>query len=339
MNNIISIVAIFQNLGDIPEEYFIHATMAIVAVALLVFIGKILSQLKAANKRLEIFKSFPGRVGVCDRRGNIYFLQDDDDKSNIRELKNVSDIKNVNRKEIMAAITTVFNTHEPKTFEYEQKADKRATIISPLEESVMGKETVVWFSHENTELFNARKQAESFAKQTRQNLVKLRTTKKLWDTIINSLPIQIFAKDTNDNFKYVFANKEFCNYVGKTEDEIIGKTDFEIFSEKVAENIRSDDILNLENLDEGIERIREIHNLDGTTHRLKTVLKPFRDSTGKLFLIGTIIDITKIGTEFINGKKIENQECQPEVVEQNISEEETQEVKLGQSEEFVEEEI
>jgi PAS domain S-box-containing protein len=67
---------------------------------------------------------------------------------------------------------------------------------------------------------------------------------KLDDTLeilLNSLPgIQVFAKDLNGRFTFI--NNEAQQAFGKTsEDEILGKTDFDIFDGKLAENYVSSD--------------------------------------------------------------------------------------------------
>jgi PAS domain S-box-containing protein len=67
---------------------------------------------------------------------------------------------------------------------------------------------------------------------------------KLDDTLeilLNSLPgIQVFAKDLSGRFTFI--NNEALQSYGKTsEDEVIGKTDFDIFDGKLAENYVTSD--------------------------------------------------------------------------------------------------
>ena len=272
----------------------IHFAVIIMAVFVASYIRRILAELKQAKRTLSVFKSLDGRVGVCDRRGNLYFLHTENENINKRGLKHIKEIKNIDYKKIMASITTVFNTRTPLTLDYEYNSTKRAMTISPLDEKIMGQECVVWFSHDNTELHDARTQAEHFAEQNCRNLTKLRQATKLLDIVINALPIQIFAKDANDNFKYIFANKKFREFIGKEESEIIGNTDFDLYPDFLAQQMRSEDSLNLENLDEGIESVREAKSANGTFHKLRVITYPFQDGTGRLLLLGAIVDVTEV---------------------------------------------
>ncbi|MGB9600308.1 MAG: diguanylate cyclase domain-containing protein [Myxococcota bacterium] len=59
------------------------------------------------------------------------------------------------------------------------------------------------------------------------------------DFIINSIPAQIYYKDKE--LKYRWVNKRFLQYKGLPEDEIIGKSDNEIYPEEQAKNIINED--------------------------------------------------------------------------------------------------
>ncbi len=309
-------------LGFVVEQstllYCVIAVLLIINAITFSIIKKRSALLKDANRKLEIFKAFPGRVGVCDRRGDILFLHTENDPSLVRDVHNIRDLKNVNTKEIMATMLTAFNTREPRTLEFEQKAKKRAMIISPLDEKIFDKETVVWFSHDNTELYDARKQAEHFAEQNRKNLAKLRQTTRLWNIVINTLPLQIFAKDANSDFKYVFVNKKFREFIGKSEEEIIGKTDFEIFPDTLARSLREEDELNVNNLEESLGNVRVAMSAEGVSRKLRSMTYPFQDGAGGVLLLGACIDVTEI-ENLIKNEKLTNFALEQTALESDIS--------------------
>ena len=56
-------------------------------------------------------------------------------------------------------------------------------------------------------------------------------------SLFQSLPLNIYAKDLNGRF--IFANRFFCSNVGKTHEEIIGTSDFDILPPDLAENMPS----------------------------------------------------------------------------------------------------
>ena len=58
---------------------------------------------------------------------------------------------------------------------------------------------------------------------------ELRSREALLNKVINSLSANIFAKNADDKFRYVIANQHFADFVGKKPEEIIGKTDRDLF--------------------------------------------------------------------------------------------------------------
>lgn len=59
-------------------------------------------------------------------------------------------------------------------------------------------------------------------------------------TVIDSSSNLMIFKD--QDFKYRIVNKAFCDFTGRSEDEIIGKTDFDIFPKEKAEKYRNSDM-------------------------------------------------------------------------------------------------
>ncbi|MDU2065518.1 MAG: PAS domain S-box protein [Sporomusaceae bacterium] len=60
-------------------------------------------------------------------------------------------------------------------------------------------------------------------------------------TLLDSLPALVFFK--NLGCMYVMANQTFCDAVGYSLEEIIGKTDYDLFSAKRADKYRQDDLI------------------------------------------------------------------------------------------------
>lgn len=71
---------------------------------------------------------------------------------------------------------------------------------------------------------------------------KAETTMKFLKNIIDCLPCLLFIKDVDDDFKHILVNKYFCDVMGHSESEIIGKQDFDISgSREFADRCRADD--------------------------------------------------------------------------------------------------
>lgn len=55
----------------------------------------------------------------------------------------------------------------------------------------------------------------------------------LLSNIINTLPMYLFVKDTGDNFRYLYSSPMMNQIYGRFHNEVVGKTDFDLFSDPV----------------------------------------------------------------------------------------------------------
>jgi PAS domain S-box-containing protein len=76
----------------------------------------------------------------------------------------------------------------------------------------------------------ARRQAEELLKDSRA----------LFDSVVNSLPQRLLCKD--EAGRYTFVNAAFCADLGKPIEEIVGKTDLDLYPKEVAERNRREDL-------------------------------------------------------------------------------------------------
>ncbi|MBC2716568.1 MAG: PAS domain-containing protein [Desulfobacteraceae bacterium] len=75
----------------------------------------------------------------------------------------------------------------------------------------------------------------------RQNAEKvLKEQRELLQTILDAIPDFVSLQDRH--FVYKSVNKAFCKIVGKNENEIIGKTDFDLFTRKQAQTYQQEDL-------------------------------------------------------------------------------------------------
>lgn len=75
--------------------------------------------------------------------------------------------------------------------------------------------------------------------QRRHAEEKVRDSEALYHSLVETLPQNIFRKNRQERF--TFANQQFCRVLGKTLDEILGKTDFDFFPPELAAKYQSDD--------------------------------------------------------------------------------------------------
>jgi PAS domain S-box-containing protein len=67
----------------------------------------------------------------------------------------------------------------------------------------------------------------------------LRETEVLYHSLVETLPQMILRKDLDGRF--TFANQRFCSELGRSLEDILGKTDFDFFPRELAEKYRRDD--------------------------------------------------------------------------------------------------
>ncbi|MFP4658246.1 MAG: PAS domain S-box protein [Desulfonatronovibrionaceae bacterium] len=110
------------------------------------------------------------------------------------------------------------------------------------------------------------------------------------NSVLDSIPEIIFIKDIDG--LYLGCNSEFARHVGREKEEIIGKSDYDLYSKKKADFFRKNDKLMLE---KGAPRHNEewVTYPDGRTVLLDTLKTPYRDARGSIVgIIAVARDIT-----------------------------------------------
>lgn len=120
---------------------------------------------------------------------------------------------------------------------------------------------------------------------------KLKNSEALYHSLVETLPQNIFRKDTQARF--TFANQQFCKTLGLRLDEVIGKTDFDFFPKELAEKYQADDRRVLET-GQPYDTIEEHRPPGGTKMYVQVVKTPLYGSDGQpLGLQAIFWDITQ----------------------------------------------
>lgn len=119
---------------------------------------------------------------------------------------------------------------------------------------------------------------------------KLRLTEREVSTLLDSIPAYAFLKDSDRRF--ITANRNFCEAVGVTKSEIVGKTDYDITNRALADKYAEDDT--------------KILTTGGTIHWegawasrgramiAETTKLPLKGERGRIIgIIGLVYDITE----------------------------------------------
>jgi len=128
--------------------------------------------------------------------------------------------------------------------------------------------------------------------QRRQAEENLRNSETLYHSLVETLPQNILRKDLEGRF--TFANQQFCKMLGKTLEEIIGKTDFDFFPQELAEKYQRDD-RKVKETGKPYDTVEE-NKPPGATGKLyvQVVKTPLYDAGGNIIgLQGIFWDITE----------------------------------------------
>ncbi len=118
----------------------------------------------------------------------------------------------------------------------------------------------------------------------------MQESKNKYKTLLENLPQKIFHKDINS--VYVSCNENFTKDLNIKADEIVGKTDFDFYSQDMAEKYRADDKRIMES--GRTENLEEKCIIDGNEIWVNSVKTPIKDKDGKVIGIqGIFWDITK----------------------------------------------
>lgn len=107
---------------------------------------------------------------------------------------------------------------------------------------------------------------------------RLYDSEKMYETLVENLPMSIFRKDLEGRFTFV--NRHFCAELGKAREEILGKTDFDLYPRARAEQYHAED-LQVRARGEAFGTIEE-QATEGETRFTQIVKTPTYDVEGSL---------------------------------------------------------
>ena len=107
----------------------------------------------------------------------------------------------------------------------------------------------------------------------------LHESELLYHSLVETIPQNILRKNCDGMF--TFANKRFCETIGKPLEAILGKTDHDLFPKDLADKYRLDDKRVLET-DRPLELTETHHQSDGTDLHVEVIKSPLRDNSGNV---------------------------------------------------------
>ncbi|MBF0317206.1 MAG: PAS domain S-box protein [Nitrospirae bacterium] len=117
---------------------------------------------------------------------------------------------------------------------------------------------------------------------------KLKYAQEMFFSFMKNSPMAAFIKD--DAGKYIYANEQIARFTNMTIDDIVGKTDFDLFPPDTATEVRAHDDMVLA-VNKTVDLVETFRQEDGI-HQWLVIKFPFKDETGKRMLAGMSIDMT-----------------------------------------------
>ena len=136
-----------------------------------------------------------------------------------------------------------------------------------------------------------RRCAETAALAREQQTQKVvRDSEALYSSLVESLPVHVLRKDLEG--KFVFANRSFCEPMGKKLEEIVGKTDFDLFPAVLAQKFCDDD-RRVEQTGKLFRTVEESRR-NGELRHVEVMKSPVRDAAGNIVGVQVVFwDVTE----------------------------------------------
>lgn len=124
----------------------------------------------------------------------------------------------------------------------------------------------------------------------RESNVKLQQSRGLYHSLVENLPLSITRRDLEG--RLVFANQRYCQRHGKTLEELIGKTDADMFPAELASQRREADY-RVVTTKETVEMVERRVQSDGEVRFVQAIRTPLVDGDDKVIgVLGIFWDVT-----------------------------------------------
>lgn len=133
----------------------------------------------------------------------------------------------------------------------------------------------------------------------------LKVGEERFHAFMNNIPVVGFIKD--EAGRYTYCNRHWERIFLRPAGEVVGKTDYDLWPQDVAQRLRANDSLILssnETSNETNERVETVPRPDGTESYWMVFKFPLREVSGKRSLGGVAVDITQ---RTLNEKRIASQ--------------------------------
>ena len=139
-------------------------------------------------------------------------------------------------------------------------------------------DTVIWL-HDHINVVHDRSGKPMYVGGIGTDISAIRESEARYSSLVESLPLHVIRKDLDG--RVVFGNQRYCQTVGMPLEQVIGKTDFDLFPADLAEKYVCDDRRVIES-GRVVNDVEEHENPDGSRVFVEIFKSPLRDSQGEI---------------------------------------------------------
>jgi PAS domain S-box-containing protein len=138
-----------------------------------------------------------------------------------------------------------------------------------------------------------KRHSEHLEELVEEKTKELVSSRQFLEASMESAPDFVYIK--NKDFKYVFVNESFCKFHGKSKDQILGGTIYDVYPKEQADFFTQQDREVFETGSINHSPDLSITDVNGSTHRVYVIKAPIKDAKGNVtYLVGVTRDITEL---------------------------------------------
>nr|WP_286177869.1 response regulator [Rhodopirellula sp. JC639] len=138
--------------------------------------------------------------------------------------------------------------------------------------------SVIWL-HDRVSVVHDANRKPKFVGGIGTDISAIRESEALYSSLVESMPMQVVRKDLKG--RVVFGNQLYCESMGMTLDEVLGKTDFDLFPKDLAKKYRQDD-RRIVKAGKAFNYVEAHEKSDGQRIYVETFKGPVHDAAGNI---------------------------------------------------------
>nr|WP_143547651.1 response regulator [Rhodopirellula sp. SM50] len=138
--------------------------------------------------------------------------------------------------------------------------------------------SVIWL-HDRVSVVHDANRKPKFVGGIGTDISAIRESEALYSSLVECMPMQVVRKDMKG--KVVFGNELYCQSMGKPLEELVGKTDFDLFPKDLAKKYRQDD-RRVVKTGKVVNHVEAHEKADGERVYMETFKGPVYDAAGNI---------------------------------------------------------